>query len=243
MLVPRRKGGLKDVALAAVGTLLVLAAYEFWQRHEQAPIARPTPAPKTATQEPAKPAEKLVEPAAKPAAPAASADLVSVARGALGPDGEVLAYGDFAAGAGRQILAVQRLPSGRAPGGAGTTPAASAQEQENAVEVIRVSILVDDQGTWKEAFRADEHLKNRRGYLPGAPVAPVTAWHLVFSRTAAEGFRLEFTPASLPPGRKPPVVYAAWNAKRREYDAVKAWGKGFLEPEPTVGNAPVRINP
>jgi len=242
-LVRRRKGGLKDVALAAAGTLLVLAAYEFWQRHEQAPVAQPTPAPKAAAQEPAKPA-------AKPAEPVASEDLVSVARGALGPDGEVLASGDFAAGGGRQILAVQRLPSGMAsaagsaaPAGVVTALGSSAQEQETAVEVIRVSILVDDKGTWKEAFRADEHLKNRRGYLPGTPVAPVTAWHLVYSKTAAEGFRLEFTPKDLPPGRKPPVVYAAWNAKRREYDAVKAWGKGFLEPEPTLGNAPVRINP
>jgi len=241
VLVPRRKGGLKDVAVAAVGTLLVLAGYEFWQRHGQAPGAQPTPAPKAATQEPA-------QPAAKPAEAAASADLVGVARGALGPDGEVLAYADFAAGGGRQILAVQRLPGGMpsatgSAAGAATPPGTSGEEPETAVEVIRVSILVDDQGTWKEAFRADEHLKNRRGYLPGTPVAPVTAWHLVYSKTAAEGFRLEFTPKDFPPGRKPPVLYAAWNAKRREYDAVKAWGKGFLEPEPTLGNAPVRINP
>jgi hypothetical protein len=221
------------VALAAAGTLLLLAGYETWQRRQQASTAQTAPA-----QKPVEQIGKAVA-AAKSVTPP---DALSAAHAVLGPDGEVLASGNFSAAGGWQVLAVQRMPRGAGLSG-GTVAPNSQQDSETSAEVIRVSILVLESGNWKEALRADEHLKNRRGYLPGAPAEAVPAWHLVYSSTLESGFRLEFTPAGLPPARKQTTVYAAWNPKRGEYDAVKASGKGFLEISATPGNVPVPIKP
>jgi len=175
----------------------------------------------------------------------------SAARAAFGADGEVVAYGDFTAAGGQQVVAVHRLSGtaqpasatagSTAPGPAGNSPSGPSQSAETLVDVIRVSILVRDGKNWKEAFRADEHLKNRRGYMGGAPAARVSAWRMGCQKTPDSGFRLQFTPLDLPPGSKPVTVRVAWNPKRQEYDALDASGKRFLEPEPTPGNVHVRV--
>ena len=183
------------------------------------------------------------------AAPAMPEDAQGAARGALGPDGEALAYGDFAAAGGQQVVAVQRLAGATQPGSAASAAPASGngavsgspQSSETFVDVIRVSILVRDAQKWNEAFRADEHLKNRRGYLAGAPAERVSAWRMGCQKTADSGFRLESTPLNLPPGTKPVTVWVAWNPERREYDSLDATGKRFLEPQATPGNAPVKV--
>jgi hypothetical protein len=185
------------------------------------------------------------------AATAAQENAQAAARAALGTDGEALAYGDFAAAGGQQVLAVQRLSGGTQPGsGAAGTPAqasgsssasSSSQTPETFVDVIRVSILMRDGKNWKEAFRADEHLKNRRGYMAGAPVARVSAWRMGHEKTAGSGFRLEFTPQNLPPGTNPVTVRVAWNPTRQEYDSLDASGTKFLDPQTTPGNVPVKV--
>jgi hypothetical protein len=223
---------LVTLALAAAGTLVVLAGYQLWQKRGPTPAQQAALTPKLAPQ--------ATRPAPAPAA-AEQPDAAAAAHGALGPDGAVLADADFGATAGRQVLAVQRMPAGSGLPAPSAPPAK--QEGETTAEVIRVSILVLEKGTWKEAFRADEHLKNRRGYLPGAPADAVPGWHMAYSQTPQDGFRLEFTPLGLPAGRKQATVHAAWNAKRREYDAVTASGKGILEVSATPGNAPVPIKP
>jgi hypothetical protein len=218
--------------LAAAGTLLLLVGYQISRKREIVPA------------QPAAPSQRAAEQAAKPAtsAPAAQADALVAARAVLGPDGEVLAEGDFPAAGGRQVLAAQRMPAAPGLPTESASPTAK-QDGETTAVVIRVSVLVLDQGTWKEAFRADEHLKNRRGYLPGAPAVAVPAWRLAYSKTPESGFRLEFTPVGLPPGRKQSTVYAAWNGKRGEYDALKPSGSGFLETLPTPGSMPVPVKP
>lgn len=170
------------------------------------------------------------------AAPALPDDVVNVAKAAFGGEGEALAYGDFAAAGGRQVLAVNRLAG--APQAGGGTGAAS-QTPETTVDVIRVSILVRDGANWKEAFHADEHLKNRRGYLDRMRVT-VSGWRMRYEKTADSGFRLEFTPLNLPPGTKPETTRVAWNPKRQEYDSLDAWGTRFLEPLATPGGAAMR---
>lgn len=219
------------VVLAAAATLLLLAGYELWQKRAQAPVA-----PAAAGQSGIRPSEKSAT-AASPGQP----DGLSAAHAALGPEAEVLAEGIFPAAGGRQVLAVQRLP--RVPGAPAPGVPSSQQSGETAVEVIRVSILVLEDSTWKEAFRADEHLKNRRGYLPGAPAEAVPGWWLEYSQTPDSGFLLAFTPVGLPAGRKQSTVHAAWNGKRGEYDAVKASGNGYLEPSATPGGSPILIRP
>jgi len=184
-------------------------------------------------------------------APAVPEYAQSAARAAFGADGEAVAYGDFAAAGGQQVLAVHRLSAAPLPGSptagntatgsGGNPPSGSSQSVETIVDVIRVSILVRDAKNWKEAFRADEHLKNRRGYLGGAPGGRVSAWRMGYEKTPDSGFRLEFSPLDLPPGTKPVTVRVAWNPKRQEYDSLDASGKHFLEPQPTPGNVHVKV--
>jgi hypothetical protein len=175
--------------------------------------------------------------------PAIPDDVLGAARAALGPDAEVLAFGDFADAGGRQVLAIQRLagaspvvggtPTGSAAGGGAGVPSGSGSGTapngaETTLAVIRVSIVIRDGNHWTEAFRADAHLKNGKGYLNGAPGISVPAWRMSFQKTAGSGFRLEFMPMDLPPGTKAAVVNVAWNAKSKQYEALDASRKRFL---------------
>jgi hypothetical protein len=189
---------------------------------------------------------------ANSATPAVPEDVQAAARAAYGADGEVLGYGDFPAAGGQQALVIYRLAAGALPGaaaagttspGGGGASAAPAQSGETAADVIHVSLLVRDGPNWKEAFRADEHLKNRRGYLGGTPAYPVPAWHLVSEKTANDGFKMVFTPLSIAPGSKPVTVRVAWNGKRQEYDSLDATGTQFFEPRSTPGGASVKMKP
>jgi hypothetical protein len=164
----------------------------------------------------------------------------SAARAPFGTEGEALAYGDFAAAGGRQVLVVHRL-AGAGPAGSAASTAAPAQKPETTVDVIRVSILMRDGGNWMEAFHADQHLTNRRGYLDRAGT-PVSAWRMGYEKTPDSGFRLEFTALNLPPGSKPVTVRVAWNPKSKEYDSLDAAGTRFLEPLPTPGGRAVRAD-
>ncbi|HUJ39913.1 MAG TPA: hypothetical protein VLW54_05155 [Candidatus Acidoferrales bacterium] len=159
---------------------------------------------------------------AAPTAPAVPDDVASVARAAVGPEGEAVAWGDFPAAGGRQVLAINRL--------AGTAPAAGGtQTPETAVEVTRVSLLVLEGASWKEAFHAAEHLTNRRGYLDRMRFA-ASSWRMSYEKTPQDGFRLSFTPLNAPQGTKQETVQVAWNPKRKEYDSLDASGTRFLEP-------------
>jgi hypothetical protein len=186
--------------------------------------------------------------AAKPAEPAVPPEVLAAARGAYGPDAEVLGYGTFFNAGGSQALVIRRLtvavhPAGAAP--AAAPPSSPNHEAETAADVIHVSILKRDaDGTnWQEAFRADEHLKNQRGYMTGAPAAPVPAWHLVYEQTPDDGFKLEFTLLALSSGSKQARVRVAWNPKRQEYDSLDASGTKFLEPRTTPGGDAVLVKP
>lgn len=170
-----------------------------------------------------------------PPAPKLPADVESAAKAAFGADGVALDFGDFSAAGGRQVLVVHRLSSPPQP------VAAAPQKPETYVDVIRVSLLSRDGANWKEAFRADGHLKNRRGYLD-ASLVPISSWRMTFTKTADSGFQLEFSALNLPPGSKPVNVRIAWNPKKQEYDALDATGTRFLEPLATPGGAIVKVD-
>jgi len=163
-------------------------------------------------------------------------DVQSAAMAPFGSAGEALDFGDFAAAGGRQVLVVHRLASTRQP--AGSAPAAP-QKTETSVDVIRVSILSREGNNWKEAFRADGHLKNRRGYLDDSPVT-VSMWRMGYDKTADSGFRLEFTALDLAPGSKPVSVRVGWNPKLKEYDALDPTGTRFLQPQSAPGG-PMKV--
>jgi len=176
------------------------------------------------------------QPSQQPAVPTFPDDVRSAALAPFGPSGEALDYGDFSAIGGRQVLVIHRL----APP-PHTDAAANQQKPETTVDVIRVSILSHEGDSWKEAFRADEHLKNRRGYLDGSAV-PISTWRMSYEKTPNSGFRLDFTALTLPPGSKPVHVRVAWNPKRKEYDALDASGTQFLQPLSTPGGTAVKVD-
>ena len=185
----------------------------------------------------------VASPAPEKPASAFPGDVDAAARGAYGADGVVLGYGIFFNTGGSQALVGTRLAPAAAAASPGPGPAAaSPQNGETSADVTHVSILVKEEGKWKEAFRADEHLKNRRGYLAGSPAAPTPAWHMVYEQTTDDGFRLTFSPLNPLPGSKQTVVHVAWDPKRREYDSQDASGK-FLEPRSTPGGESVKIKP
>ncbi len=171
-------------------------------------------------------------------APAAALpdDVKSAAMAPFGPEGEALAFGDFPGAGGRQVLVVHRLSSASQPAG---TPASPAQKPETALDVIRVSVLAREGDAWKEAFRADGHLKNMRGYLDGSSMT-IPAWRMSYEKTADNGFRFEFTALNLPPGSKPVDVRVAWNSKLKEYDALDPTGTLFLRPQSAPGG-PMKV--
>jgi len=181
--------------------------------------------------------------AANPAEPAVPDTVVATAKAAYGTDAEVLAYGDFWSAGGQQALVVRRLAATAVPGGAPAPAAASPQSPETTADVIHVSILVRDGSNWKEAFSADEHLKNRRGYLAGSPAAPVPAWRLGYEKTEEKGFLLSFTPLNLSPGSKQSTVRVAWNPKLQEYDSLDASGTQFQAIRSTPGGESVKMKP
>jgi hypothetical protein len=171
---------------------------------------------------------------------------MAAARGTYGAGAEVLGYGTFFNAGGTQALVVTRLAPGALPAAtpaAASPSAASSQNSETAADVFHVSIIVRDGEKWHEAFRADEHLKNERGYLAGTPSTPVPAWHMVYEKTADDGFRLTFTPLSAAPGTKQTPVHVAWNSKRREYDSLDAAGSHALEPRTTPGGDSIKMKP
>lgn len=199
----------------AAGVLLLLAA--FW-----------TSCADTGTN------PQLQKPAS--AAGALPDDVQGAAMAAFGAEGEAVAFRDFAATGGRQVLVVHRLASARQPAGSAPAPP---QKTETSADVIRVSVLLRDGNNWKEAFRADGHLKNRRGYLDNSLVT-VSAWHMDYEKTADSGFRLEFTALDLPPGSKAVSVRVGWNPKLKEYDALDATGTRFLQPQSAPGG-PMKV--
>ena len=189
----------------------------------------------TPQQPPAPPA------AAQQPAEAVPDDIQAAARGTYGNEAVVLGYGTFFNTGSTQALVATRLAPGSLPG-VPSTSAPPSQNPETSADVYHVSIIVRTADKWHEAFRADEHLKNEHGYLAGAPAVAVPAWHMVYEKTADDGFRLTLTPLGGAPGTKQTPVQVAWNPKRREYDSLSASGS-HVAPRTTPGGDTVRAKP
>jgi hypothetical protein len=144
------------------------------------------------------------------AAPAASAipgDYQAAAEKSLGSETEVLLYGDLAKNGHVQVLAVNRLkltPEGMAPG----------------TLVTRGAVIENDNGSWKEIFRCDEHLQNTKGFLGGIPLAPVNGWRLQTEQDADKGLAMYFTPLAKPAGGYVQTIGVRWNPKELRYQSL-----------------------
>src|SRR5712675_1145086 len=97
--------------------------------------------------------------ASVPAAPESQ----QIAEAVLGKQAEVIAHGDLARNGSEQLLVVNRFDS--------TARAKVQPAHSTAIFVTRAVIVEKNDGKWTELLRCDEHLKNPRGYLAGAPAA------------------------------------------------------------------------
>jgi hypothetical protein len=116
-----------------------------------------------------------------PAAPAVPDDIAAVAHGALGNEGEALAWGDLAMDGRQEVLAVNRI------GGAQGAP-------NDEIFLTRLTVVENVDGNWSQVLMCDEHLKNEKGYLIGSPGQAISRWKLTFVKDPAKGLMLSLTP-------------------------------------------------
>jgi hypothetical protein len=177
------------------------------------------------------------EAAAPPSVPAVP-ESQQIAEAVLGRQAEVIAHGDLARNGSEQLLVVNRFDS--------ATDGNAQRAHSSAVFVTRAVIVEKNDGKWTELLRCDEHLKNTRGYLAGAPAAPVTGWRLVVNPDTDQGLELQFAPAEAiedasssnntgagrgPGGR---TISVRWNTKTKRYQSLDQSHKGFLGELPTL---------
>ncbi len=163
-------------------------------------------------------------PAANPAAPAEPAipdDVQKAAEKSLGAETDVLMFGDLAKTGAEQALAVNKakaLPPGVARGNV----------------ITRAVILEKDGNNWKEILRCDEHLENPKGFLGGAPLAPVNGWRMQAEQDPDKGLLLYFTPLEAPKGGYAVPVGVRWNSKVKRYQSMDRAFTNFLGELPAL---------
>jgi hypothetical protein len=167
------------------------------------------------------------------AAPQVNEELQGVAEAMLGKQSEILAAGDLAHTGSQQLLVANRLANApRTSDGAGSA---------SGVLVTRATVAEKTGDRWTEILRCDEHLKNPRGYLGGAPTDPVTGWRLEFDANTPQGLELRFTPAE---GEKQEpssagnsdnrTIFVRWNAKAKRYQSLNRSHQGYLSEVPSL---------
>lgn len=166
------------------------------------------------------PAKKEATQAAS-AAPAIPADIQAAADAALGADTDVLVFGDLAKNEHQQILAVNRVKS---------TPETAIA----GIAAVRVAVIENDGGTWKEIFRCDGHLKNAHGFMGGTPLSPVGGWRVQYEQDAQKGLQMYFTPITKPVGGYIQTIGVRWNPQVKRYQSLDRNYEQFLGEVPAL---------
>ncbi|MGB7844668.1 MAG: hypothetical protein WBL63_03570, partial [Candidatus Acidiferrum sp.] len=153
--------------------------------------------------------------AQKPPEPAIPEDLQDAAKALLGGDAQVLLYGDLAKTGTQQLLAANVVPNTPKSIVAGTV-------------VTRAVVAENVDGKWSELVRADEYLKNTKGYLGLTPLQPVTGWKLQFENSTAQGMSLYFTPVKAGASEKTLPIAVKWNPAAKRYQSMNPSYEHFL---------------
>jgi hypothetical protein len=157
----------------------------------------------------------------KPAEPAVPEDVQAAASTMLGSDAQVLLLGDLASNGRQQFLAANVVPNTPKSTVAGTV-------------VTRAVIAENDDGKWVELMRADEHLKNQKGYLGLTPLQPVNGWKLQYENSAIKGMSLYFTPIKTGSNEKTLPIAVKWNPATKRYQSMDLNYEHFLSEAPTL---------
>ena len=172
----------------------------------------------------AEPAKPVPAADSKPTEPAIPQEAQDAAASLLGSDAQVLLYGDLAKSGTKQILAANVVPNTPKSTVAGTV-------------VTRAVIAENENGKWTELFRADEYLKNQKGYLALTPLQAVTGWKLQYENSAEKGMTLYFTPVSKGAAEKTLPIAVKWNPATKRYQSMDLSYQHFLNESPSLGNA------
>jgi hypothetical protein len=155
-----------------------------------------------------------------------------IAEAALGKQAQVLAHGDLARNGLEQVLVVNRFTQSR---DAGAAPASE-------IFITRAAVLEKSGGKWTEVLRCDEHLKNPKGYLGGAPAARASGWRLEYAADTNLGLEMKFTPVDLDGGKRDSgagdlagqTVVVRWNKKAKRYQSLDRSHERYLIEAPTL---------
>jgi hypothetical protein len=160
----------------------------------------------------------------KPAEPPAPQELQDAAAALLGSDAQVLVYGDLAKTGVQQILAANVVPNTPKSTVAGTV-------------VTRAVIAENVDGKWSELVRADEYLKNQKGYLALTPLRAVTGWKLQYENSPEVGTTIYFTPIKEGSNEKTLPIAVKWNPDKKRYQSLDPTYAHFLGESPSLGNS------
>jgi hypothetical protein len=154
-------------------------------------------------------------------------DIVDVAHGALGREGEALAWGDLSLGGQQQVLAVNR--TGKAEGAPGEE-----------LFFTRMTVVGNVSGSWTEVLLCDERLKNEKGYLIGSPSVQIFRWKMSFVKDPAKGLILTITPMGEGSDAKGKTLHVRWNSAVSRYQVFDAATDKFTG---EVGNVEIIQRP
>lgn len=156
------------------------------------------------------------------ATPNVTPDIQAIADQVLGGGAEVVALGDLARNGTQQMVMVNRVGN-------------SSETADSGVALIRAAVLQQQGTKWSEVLRADEYIKNPKGYLGSAPLVPVTGWRLELKQNPRDHAReLCFTPLTRmqTPAR---TIVVGWNDKVGRYQAIDGKKHQFLAEIASVG--------
>ncbi len=166
---------------------------------------------------------KTAEAEKKPATPAVPEEFQDAAEALLGSGTEVLQFGDLAKTGTKQILVANVLPNTPKSVIAGTV-------------VTRAVVAENENGKWVELMRADEYLKNAKGYLGLTPLLPVNGWKLQYEESADKGMTLYFTPVKTGSTERTLPIAVRWNPATKRYQSMDASYQRFLGEAATLEN-------
>ena len=159
----------------------------------------------------------------KPAEPAVPEEFQAAASAVLGSDAQVLLFGDLAKNGKQQVLAANVVPNTPKSVVAGTI-------------VTRAVIAESDDGNWVELMRADEHLKNQKGFLALTPLTPVSGWKLQYENNPDKGMSLYFTPLKTGSSERTLPIAVRWNPASKRYQSLDPSYQHFLNEAATLVN-------
>jgi hypothetical protein len=156
--------------------------------------------------------------------PAIPEEMQDAAKALLGSESQVLLVGDLAKTGAPEVLVANVVPNTPKSVIAGTvvTRAVVAEKQED--------------GKWVELMRADEYLKNAKGFLGQTPLQPVTGWKLQYEQSAEKGMTLYFTPVKAGSSERTLPIAVTWNPATQRYQSMDRSYEHFLGESPSLEN-------